>query len=121
HHSPERLMLLGDLRRALDHPDAPGVQLYYQPQVALASGEVIGAEALLRYHHPERGMVNPSEIIATAEHSSVMRMLTERVVDIALRQLERWDGEGYRLRMAVNVSVRDLQSPEFTDYLTDRI
>ncbi|MCH7231005.1 bifunctional diguanylate cyclase/phosphodiesterase [Glycomyces sp. L485] len=121
HHSPERLILLGDLRRALDHPDAPGVNLFYQPQVCLATGEVIGAEALLRYHHPERGMVNPAEIIETAEHSSVMRMLTERVVDIALRQLRCWNDAGYRLRMAVNVSVRDLQSPEFTDYLTERM
>lgn len=121
HHSPERLILLGDLRRALDRPGAPGVNLYYQPQVCLTTGEVIGAEALLRYHHHERGMVNPAEIIATAEHSSVMRMLTERVVDIALRRLKHWNEAGYRLRMAVNVSVRDLQSPEFTDYLTDRI
>ncbi len=121
HHSPERLILLGDLRRALDHPDAPGVNLYYQPQVCLTTGEVLGAEALLRYHHPERGMVNPAEIIATAEHSSVMRMLTERVVDIALRQLRHWNDAGYRMRMAVNVSVRDLQSPDFTDYLTERI
>ncbi|MQM26510.1 putative bifunctional diguanylate cyclase/phosphodiesterase [Glycomyces albidus] len=121
HHSPERLHLLGDLRRALDHPDAPGVNLYYQPQVRLVDGEVIGAEALLRYSHPERGMVNPSEIIETAEHSSVMRMLTERVVDIALRQLRAWKEAGYDLRMAVNVSVRDLQSPEFTDFLTERI
>ncbi|WP_026922927.1 putative bifunctional diguanylate cyclase/phosphodiesterase [Glycomyces arizonensis] len=121
HHSPERLMLLGDLRRALDRADAPGVNLYYQPQVCLRTGEVVGAEALLRYHHPERGMVNPAEIIATAEHSSVMRMLTERVIDIALRQLRRWNDAGFQLRMAVNVSVRDLQSPEFADYLTDRI
>lgn len=121
HHSPERLQLLGDVRRALDHPDAPGVNLYYQPQVRLVTGEVIGAEALLRYHHPERGMVNPAEIIETAEHSSVMRMLTERVVDIALRQLRSWNDTGYDLRMAVNVSVRDLQSLEFTDFLTERI
>ncbi|WP_051704601.1 bifunctional diguanylate cyclase/phosphodiesterase [Glycomyces sp. NRRL B-16210] len=121
HHSPERLLLLGDVRRALDHPDAPGVNLYYQPQVRLVDGEVIGAEALLRYNHPERGMVNPAEIIETAEHSSVMRMLTERVVDIALRQLRAWNDSGYDLRMAVNVSVRDLQSLEFTDFLTERI
>jgi len=121
HHSPERLLLLGDVRRALDHPDAPGVNLFYQPQVRLVDGVVIGAEALLRYHHPERGVVNPAEIIETAEHSSVMRMLTERVVDIALRQLRSWNESGYDLRMAVNVSVRDLQSPEFTDFLTERI
>lgn len=121
HNSPERLLLLGDVRRTLDHPDSPGVNLYYQPQVRLSDGEVIGAEALLRYHHPERGIVNPAEIIETAEHSSVMRMLTERVVDIALRQLRSWNESGYDLRMAVNVSVRDLQSPEFTDFLTERI
>ncbi|WP_205324928.1 bifunctional diguanylate cyclase/phosphodiesterase [Glycomyces sp. YM15] len=121
HNSPERLLLLGDVRRTLDHPDTPGVNLYYQPQVRLVDGEVIGAEALLRYHHPERGIVNPAEIIETAEHSSVMRMLTERVVDIALRQLRSWNESGYDLRMAVNVSVRDLQSPEFTDFLTERI
>ncbi|MDA1358845.1 EAL domain-containing protein [Glycomyces luteolus] len=121
HNSPERLLLLGDVRRTLDHPDSPGVNLYYQPQVRLVDGEVIGAEALLRYHHPERGIVNPAEIIETAEHSSVMRMLTERVVDIALRQLRSWNESGYDLRMAVNVSVRDLQSPEFTDFLTERI
>ncbi|GAB3225621.1 hypothetical protein GCM10027447_15140 [Glycomyces halotolerans] len=121
HHSPERLILLGDLRRALDQPSAPGINLYYQPQVCLSSGEVVGAEALLRYNHPERGMVNPAEIIETAEHSSVMRMLTERVVDIALRQLRAWNDYGYDLRMAVNVSVRDLQSPEFTDYMTERM
>jgi diguanylate cyclase (GGDEF)-like protein len=121
HNSPERLLLLGDVRRTLDHPDTPGVNLYYQPQVRLVDGEVIGAEALLRYHHPERGIVNPAEIIETAEHSSVMRMLTERVVDIALRQLRSWNEKGYDLRMAVNVSVRDLQSPEFTDFLTERI
>ncbi|MFC3491754.1 putative bifunctional diguanylate cyclase/phosphodiesterase [Glycomyces rhizosphaerae] len=121
HNSPERLLLLGDVRRTLDHPDSPGVNLYYQPQVRLTDGEVIGAEALLRYHHPERGIVNPAEIIETAEHSSVMRMLTERVVDIALRQLRTWNEAGHDLRMAVNVSVRDLQSPEFTDFLTERI
>ena len=121
HHSPERLMLLGDLRRALDDPASPGINLYYQPQVRLQAGDVLGAEALLRYHHPERGLVNPAEIIETAEHSSVMRMLTERVVDIALLQLRKWYESGYDLRMAVNVSVRDLQSPEFTDFVTERM
>lgn len=121
HHSPERLMLLGDLRRALDAPDSPGINLFYQPQVCLRTEKVLGAEALLRYHHPVRGMVNPSEIIATAEHSSVMRMLTERVVDIALLQLRKWHESGYDLRMAVNVSVRDLQSPDFTEYVTERM
>jgi diguanylate cyclase len=121
HSSPERLILLGDLRRALDHPDAPGVELFYQPQVCLATGRVFGAEALLRYTHPQWGQIKPAELIDAAEQSSVMRTLTERVVDIALRQLREWTESGHDLKMAVNISVRDLQSPEFTDFLTGRL
>lgn len=121
HHSPQRLMLLGDLRRALDNPRLPGVELFYQPQVCLKTGTVLGVEALLRYSHPTQGKIRPSEILAVAEQSAVMRLLTERVVEIALRQQRRWIKEGHDMRVAVNVSVRDLQSGEFVDYLTDRM
>ncbi|WP_025274284.1 putative bifunctional diguanylate cyclase/phosphodiesterase [Haloglycomyces albus] len=121
HPSPERITLLADLRRALESSGTPGVELFYQPQIDLRDGRVVGAEALLRYTHPTRGHVQPSELIAAAEQSSVMRMLTERVVEIALRQMKEWERDGFDLGMAVNVSVRDLQSAEFTDYLTGRV
>ncbi|MFC4337770.1 putative bifunctional diguanylate cyclase/phosphodiesterase [Salininema proteolyticum] len=121
HPSPQRIMLLADLRRTLEEPGSPGVELFYQPQIELSTGRVTGAEALLRYTHPTRGHIQPSDLIAAAEQSSVMRMLTERVVDIALRQLKRWEESGFDLGMAINVSVRDLQSAEFTGYLTDRL
>ena len=121
HHSAERLTLLGDLRRALEDPKLPGVQLYYQPQVALATGEVMGVEALLRYRHPTHGNVDASELISLAEHSAVMRILTYRVIDQAVGQLASWLAEGLRLRASVNVSVRDLHALDFCDYLTDRL
>ena len=121
HHSPERLALLGDLRRALEAPDLPGVELYYQPQIELASGDVVGVEALLRYRHPSQGSVDPAELIALAEHSAVMRILTYRVIDEAVSQLARWRADGLTLRVSVNVSVRDLHATDFCDYLTQRL
>ncbi|WP_211207375.1 putative bifunctional diguanylate cyclase/phosphodiesterase [Stackebrandtia nassauensis] len=121
HHSPQRLALLGDLRRALDTPGLPGVELYYQPQVDLNTGEVLGVEALLRYRHPVQGSVDPGDLIALAEHSSVMRLLTYRVIDEAVGQLARWRADDLELRAAINVSVRDLHAPDFCDYLTERL
>ncbi|GAA4921040.1 diguanylate cyclase (GGDEF)-like protein [Stackebrandtia albiflava] len=121
HHSPQRLALLGDLRRALEAPDLPGVELYYQPQIELSSGEVVGVEALLRYRHPTQGSVDPAELIALAEHSAVMRTLTYRVIDEAVSQLASWRRAGLRLRASVNVSVRDLHAQDFCDYLVTRL
>ncbi|MGH8792334.1 MAG: putative bifunctional diguanylate cyclase/phosphodiesterase, partial [Stackebrandtia sp.] len=121
HHSAQRLTLLGDLRRALEAPELPGVELYYQPQVELSSGDVVSVEALLRYRHPTQGPVKPAELIALAEHSAVMRILTYRIIDEAVSQLAAWQRSGIELRMAVNVSVRDLHAPDFCDYLTDRL
>lgn len=121
HHSPQRLALLGDLRRALDTPGLPGVQLYYQPQIDLREGRVLGVEALLRYRHPRQGSVDPADLIALAEHSSVMRLLTYRVIDEAVGQLARWRDQGLRLRTSINVSVRDLHAPDFCEYLSERM
>ncbi|OLB77312.1 MAG: GGDEF-domain containing protein [Actinobacteria bacterium 13_2_20CM_2_71_6] len=126
HNSPERLSLLADLRRALEAagtPAAPGggITFYYQPQVDIGSGEVIGVEALLRWHHPERGPVDPEELIRVAEHSTVMRLLTRRVVDDVVAQLAQWAMTGVRVRASINVSVRDLHTSEVADRLADRL
>ena len=119
--SPERLSLLGDLRKALEADDLPGVELYWQPQVAIMTGEVLGVEALLRYRHPRQGRIDPQELISLAEHSAVMRLLTFRVLDEAIAQLAAWTKAGLALRASVNVSVRDLQSPTFVDDLTKKL
>ena len=121
HNSPERLSLLADLRRALESPDAAGLTFHYQPQVDTRSGAVIGVEALLRWCHPRRGPVDPEELIRVAEHSTVMRLLTGRVIDEVVAQLGSWAAAGVRLRASINVSVRDLHSTEVVDRLAARL
>jgi diguanylate cyclase len=121
HNSPERLGLLADLRRALESPDGPGITLYYQPQIEIATGAVVGVEALLRWSHPDRGLVDPEELIRVAEHSAVMRLLTLRVVDQVIDQLAAWGPAASRLRVAVNVSVRDLHTGEIADRIAERL
>jgi diguanylate cyclase len=121
HDSPDRLTLLADLRRALEKPGGGGIAFHYQPQVDLDSGAVIGVEALLRWQHPVRGPVDPAELIRLAEHSTVMRLLTRRVIDDVVAQLGRWAAAGVRLRASINVSVRDLHTAEVVDRLTERL
>jgi diguanylate cyclase len=121
HNSPARLGLLADLRFALEDPESTEVAFYYQPQVEMASGAVVGVEALLRWHHPVRGLIDPEELIRVAEHSGVMRLLTLRVIDDVIAQLAKWRGEGLTLRASVNVSVRDLHTGEIVDRLADRL
>ncbi|MEH1014575.1 EAL domain-containing protein [Micromonospora sp. CPCC 206060] len=99
--------------------DVGEITMYYQPQVAVATGEVVGVEALLRWRHPVRGMVDPGELIRVAEQSAVMRLLTRRVVDDVLAQLARWDMAGITLRAALNVSVRDLHTGEIADRIAE--
>ncbi|MGK5674735.1 EAL domain-containing protein [Micromonospora sp. URMC 106] len=101
--------------------DAGEITMYYQPQVAIATGEVVGVEALLRWRHPRRGMVDPEELIRVAEQSAVMRLLTRRVVDDVVEQLARWSAAGIGLPAALNVSVRDLHTGEIADQIADRL
>ncbi|WBB70538.1 bifunctional diguanylate cyclase/phosphodiesterase [Micromonospora sp. WMMD812] len=101
--------------------DAGEITMYYQPQIAIATGEVVGVEALLRWRHPRRGMVDPEELIRVAEQSAVMRLLTRRVVDDVVEQLAKWSAAGVGLRAALNVSVRDLHTGEIADQIADRL
>ncbi|PWU45066.1 GGDEF-domain containing protein [Micromonospora globispora] len=101
--------------------DAGEITMYYQPQIAIATGEVVGVEALLRWWHPRRGMVDPGELIQVAEQSAVMRLLTRRVVDDVVEQLAKWSAAGIALRAALNVSVRDLHTGEIAEQIADRL
>ncbi|GAB3848648.1 hypothetical protein GCM10029963_31840 [Micromonospora andamanensis] len=101
--------------------DAGEIMMYYQPQIAIATGEVVGVEALLRWRHPRRGMVDPEELIRVAEQSAVMRLLTRRVVDDVVEQLAKWSAAGLGLRAALNVSVRDLHTCDIADQIADRL
>ena len=104
-HSPDRLALLGDLRRALAGSE---LFLHYQPKVSLSTGQVCGAEALLRWQHPERGPVPPDAFIPVAEGTGLIGPLTTYVLDLALAQARRWLDAGDPLLVAVNLSARNL-------------
>ncbi len=105
------LALESDLRRSLREG---GLALHYQPQVDRA-GRVIGAEALTRWQHPERGAVPPAQFIPLAERSGLILPLGRWVLEAACRQLVRWQGEPAtaQLTMSVNVSARQFRHPDF--------
>ncbi|GLF94808.1 putative bifunctional diguanylate cyclase/phosphodiesterase [Streptomyces yaizuensis] len=115
--TPDRLGLLGDLRRALD---AHEVELHYQPKVRF-DGHVAGLEALVRWVHPDRGRVPPDEFIAIAESSGLMPHLTEYVLDTALAQVAVWRAQGLKVPVAVNVSPRDVHTPGFAGSVAARL
>jgi diguanylate cyclase (GGDEF)-like protein len=105
----DQVELLRDLRHALARGQ---LQLYYQPKVHAPSGEVTGAEALMRWHHPTRGMVGPGVFIPIAERHGLIGALGNWVIDEACRQAAYWRGEGLRMRIAINLSVHQLRQPD---------
>ncbi|HEY1520624.1 MAG TPA: bifunctional diguanylate cyclase/phosphodiesterase [Solirubrobacteraceae bacterium] len=111
-HSPERLVLATDLRRAL----ADGqLLLHYQPQVELGLGRPVAAEGLVRWQHPQRGLLGPLEFIEVAERTGLIKDLTHQVIDLGLRDLRTWSDEGRRLSLSLNISVRSLLDRRFPE------
>ena len=104
-HTPAKLALLGELRRALDLDQ---LVMRYQPKVAIRSGEVVGAEALVRWQHPDRGMILPDAFIPLAEHTGLIGPLTTYVLSAALAQARVWMDAGRPLTVSVNLSARSL-------------
>lgn len=103
--SPLRLALAGELRRAIDEGQ---LVLHYQPKIEVRTGRMIGAEALVRWHHPTRGFLAPEEFIPFAEQTGHIRNLTAWVLTEAVKQCRRWQDQGHDIGVAVNVSARDL-------------
>ncbi len=105
----ERLELENELRGALARQE---LEVYYQPQVYLPTGEIEGAEALLRWRHPQRGFVSPVEFIPLAEEMGLIAEIGAWVLRQACQQLVAWDAQGvYVRRVAVNLSVQQLERP----------
>lgn len=103
--SPERLALLGELRRAIEHDE---LVLHFQAQVSIATAEVTGVEALVRWEHPVRGTIFPDDFVPMAEHTGLIGPLTRWVLNAALTQAKSWSDAGDPLQVAVNVSARNL-------------
>jgi EAL domain-containing protein (putative c-di-GMP-specific phosphodiesterase class I)/CheY-like chemotaxis protein len=90
---------------------------YYQPKVVVATGVVVGAESLVRWRHPKDGMVFPDQFIEVAEKHGLIDDLTCAVLDDALAQIRRWEEAGLMLRVAINVSMDNLASLDFADFV----
>jgi diguanylate cyclase (GGDEF)-like protein len=115
-YSPGRLGLVGELRRAIDERE---LVLHYQPKANLATGEITGAEALIRWQHPERGLLSPAEFVPLAEHTNLIKPLTHYVLEEALTQCRAWHHQGLKLPVSVNIASRNLLDSELPNELAE--
>jgi diguanylate cyclase (GGDEF)-like protein len=107
-----RLSLASELRSAIQGDE---LLLHFQPKIALADGRTDSLEALVRWRHPRRGLLLPGEFIPLARQTGLMKPLTARVLDAALRQCRAWDDDGISCRVAVNLDMRTLLDPAFPE------
>ncbi|HVC46443.1 MAG TPA: EAL domain-containing protein [Terracidiphilus sp.] len=105
---------IGRIRRALEENE---FELYYQPKVNMNTGEVVGAEALLRWRHPDVGILPPAQFLPVVEGHPVAVEIGEWVIETALTQMERWRAEGLEIPVSVNLDAQHLQMPDFADRL----
>ena len=111
----EQTDLLRDLRLAVARGQ---LELYYQPKIHAPSAQITGAEALLRWHHPTRGMISPTVFIPLAERCGVINALGAWVIDEACRQARAWRDQGLRMRVAVNLSAHQLRQADLPQNLS---
>ena len=111
--SAERIELEAELRRALRRHE---LEVQYQPLFSIADGRIVGAEALVRWRHPERGLLGPSSFIGLAEESGLILPLGRQVMEDACRQARRWyDTFGIKLVVSVNLSARQFQQAHLVE------
>ena len=104
-YGPRRLSLINDIRQAIENGD---LVLYYQPKVETGSTNMCGVEALVRWQHPTLGFIPPVEFIPLCEVSDIIHALTDYVMRHALRDIMHWRQQGHDVKVAVNISARDL-------------
>jgi EAL domain-containing protein (putative c-di-GMP-specific phosphodiesterase class I) len=97
------------------------MELFYQPKIDARSGQVTGAEALLRWKHPTRGMVPPSTFIPLAERYGLMRGLGQWVIEDACRQAQRWREHGLRMRVAINLSALQMRQNDIVELIVQSL
>lgn len=115
----DRLQIEMQLRRALDNGE---ITLHYQPQIDLKTSELIGVEALVRWHHPERGLVPPPKFIPITEETGLINDIGAWAFRETCQQIQRWDADGCRVpRVAINVSVRQIEREGFTELVAEAL
>lgn len=115
-YAPHRLALMGELRHAINNGH---FFLLYQPTIDLHTAGVSAVEALVRWRHPDLGVIQPDEFIALGEQAGLMKPLTLWVLNAALRQCHVWRQAGMDIAMAVNISARNLQDPQLPDQVAE--
>jgi EAL domain-containing protein (putative c-di-GMP-specific phosphodiesterase class I)/GGDEF domain-containing protein len=110
----DNISLLGELKDAVRNGQ---ISLHYQPKIDIATGDISGVEALMRWNHPKRGNIPPSEFIPRAEQSTLIDLITEFALEEAIAQLAQWQKVGIDVTIAVNISTHNLLQSNFTDFI----
>ncbi len=114
-----RLSMERDLRLALERDE---LRVFYQPQVCASTSRVVGLEALVRWQHPELGLLYPGEFLPLAEETRLIGAVSERVLAMACQQVGQWIDDGHEaLKLAVNLSPIQVEHPGFVDSLTQQL
>jgi len=115
-YQPERIALVGELPEAIDRDQ---LVLHYQPKIDLKTGKTMGVEALVRWQHPERGLIFPDKFIPLAEKTQIINALTRWVLVASLRQCRIWHDAGFDLKVSINLSTRNLLDTELCESIPD--
>lgn len=112
----EYIELTNTMRTALKNDE---YSLYYQPQNDTQTGQIIGAEALIRWHNPKKGMIAPCCFIPIAESNGFIVELGKWILKTAIKQKHTWETQGINIKLAINVAVKQIQDPDFLKYLQE--
>ena len=114
----ERMMLLNQLRHALEYDE---LVIHYQPQIEIATGKIRGVEALVRWQHPEKGLLYPDEFIPLAEESGIIIPMGEWILKRACIDAKKWEDEGHEIVVSVNISSKQFQYRDFLNEVINAI
>lgn len=117
-HNPQRLALMGELRHAIEQDQ---LRLFYQPKIDMNTRRIMGAEALVRWKHPSRGMIPPDQFILPAEQTGLIHPLTRWVLGTAMAQCKDWNRAGLPLKVSVNLAARNLTDPKLPDWVAGHL
>ncbi|VAX10736.1 diguanylate cyclase/phosphodiesterase (GGDEF & EAL domains) with PAS/PAC sensor(s), partial [hydrothermal vent metagenome] len=114
----QRLTLARELCTAIEEGQ---LTLYYQPKIDIPTGKVNGAEALVRWQHPEQGIILPDEFIGIAEQSGLIDTLAYWVIEAAIKQCQKWRASGLKIKIAINLSASNLHNTKLPDWIEKKL